>query len=226
MSTTDNRTSILRILPQVTSDSVITHGEQQFAHDTGVTQHDLVAAEIAAERLAADSREVRHMSSVSLESQDLGRALVVVVDDRAAHGEDATLIGPLVGELLTEAGFHVDATVAVSADEVEIRNALNTAVIGGVDLVISVGGVGVRPRDVTPEATAGLLDRNLRGIEEAVRSSGLAAGAADAGLSRGVAGMSGQTLVVNLASSRAAVRDGMATVTPLAKQIIESISEF
>ncbi|WP_296392563.1 molybdopterin-binding protein [Williamsia sp.] len=225
MSTTDDRTGILRILPPITTDSVIADGEQQFAHDTGVTQHDLVAAEIAAERLAAGTGEGQKMS-VSLESQDLGRALVVVVDDRAAHGEDQTLIGPLVGELLTEAGFHVDAMVAVAADEVEIRNALNTAVIGGVDLVISVGGVGVRPRDVTPEATTGLLDRNLRGIEEAVRSSGLAAGAADAGLSRGVAGMSGQTLVVNLASSRAAVRDGMATVTPLAKHVIESISEF
>ncbi|NED59660.1 molybdenum cofactor biosynthesis protein, partial [Streptomyces sp. SID10244] len=91
-------------------------------------------------------------------------------------------------ELLGEAGFHVDATVAVSGDEVEIRNALNTAVIGGVDLVVSVGGVGVGARDVTPEATEQVLDRRLRGIEEAVRSSGLAAGATDGGLSRGLAG--------------------------------------
>ncbi|MFZ2241864.1 MAG: molybdenum cofactor biosynthesis protein, partial [Gordonia amarae] len=79
---------------------------------------------------------------------------------------------------------------------------------------------------VTPEATEPLLDRRLRGIEEAIRSSGLAAGATDGGLSRGLAGLSGQTLVVNIASSRAAVRDGMATVAPLAKYVIESISEF
>lgn len=72
----------------------------------------------------------------------VGRALVVVVDDRTAHG-DEDHSGPLVTELLTEAGFVVDGVVAVSADEVEIRNALNTAVIGGVDLVVSVGGTGV-----------------------------------------------------------------------------------
>ena len=77
----------------------------------------------------------------------VGRALVVVVDDRTAHG-DEDHSGPLVTELLTEAGFVVDGVVAVAADEVEIRNALNTAVIGGVDLVVSVGGTGVTPRDV------------------------------------------------------------------------------
>ncbi|GAA2052351.1 MogA/MoaB family molybdenum cofactor biosynthesis protein [Williamsia deligens] len=221
--TLDKSSTILRILPQPPAADIL---DELGSVGLGVSSQDVADADRAAERLAAGSRQDDRMTSVSLESNDLGRALVVVVDDRAAHGEDQTLIGPLVGELLTEAGFHVDATIAVSADEVEIRNALNTAVIGGVDLVISVGGVGVRPRDVTPEATAGLLDRSLPGIEEAVRSSGLAAGASDAGLSRGVAGMSGQTLVVNLASSRAAVRDGMATVTPLAERIISSLTEL
>ncbi len=74
-----------------------------------------------------------------------GRALVVVVDDRTAHGDEEDHSGPLVTELLAEAGFVVDGVVVVSADEVEIRNALNTAVIGGVDLVVSVGGTGVTP---------------------------------------------------------------------------------
>lgn len=218
------RPTILRILPEPPASETL--DDELASISRSVSPQDVAAADRAAEQLAAGAREDDRMTSVSLESSDLGRALVVVVDDRAAHGEDQTLIGPLVGELLTEAGFHVDATIAVAADEVEIRNALNTAVIGGVDLVISVGGVGVRPRDVTPEATSGLLDRTLPGIEEAVRSSGLAAGASDAGLSRGVAGMSGQTLVVNLASSRAAVRDGMATVAPLAKRIIASLTEL
>lgn len=156
----------------------------------------------------------------------VGRALVVVVDDRAAHGDEADHSGPLVTELLGEAGFVVDGVVVVSSDEVEIRNALNTAVIGGVDLVVSVGGTGVTPRDVTPEATRDLLDRELLGIAEALRASGLSAGITDAGVSRGLAGVSGSTLVVNLAGSRAAVRDGMATLGPLATQVIGQLSSL
>ena len=153
-----------------------------------------------------------------------GRALVVVVDDRRARGVEDDDSGPLVSELLYEAGFVVDGVVAVAADEVEIRNALNTAVIGGVDLVVSVGGTGVNPRDVAPEATKTILDRELLGIAEALRSSGLAAGSTDAGLSRGLAGISGSTLVVNIAGSRSAVRDGMATLGPLATQVIAELS--
>ncbi|CAN5620077.1 MogA/MoaB family molybdenum cofactor biosynthesis protein [soil metagenome] len=156
----------------------------------------------------------------------MGRALIVVVDDRTAHGDDKDHSGPLVTELLSEAGFVVDGVVVVASDEVEIRNALNTAVIGGVDLVVSVGGTGVTPRDVTPEATVDILDRELLGIAEALRASGLSAGITDAGLSRGLAGISGSTLVVNLAGSRAAVRDGMATLNPLAIQIIGQLSSL
>lgn len=151
-----------------------------------------------------------------------GRALVVIVDDRP----DTDSIGPLVTELLGEAGFLVDGIVAVAADEVEIRNALNTAVIGGVDLVVSVGGTGSTARDVTPEVTSEILDREILGISEALRSSGLSAGSLDAGLSRGVAGVSGSTLVVNLASSRPAVRDGMATLTLLANHVISELSDL
>ncbi|KID31888.1 MogA/MoaB family molybdenum cofactor biosynthesis protein [Prauserella rugosa] len=157
-------------------------------------------------------------------AQRLGRALVVVVDDRTAQGETDDSIGPLVTELLEEAGFIVDGSVVVRADIVEIRNALNTAVIGGVDLVLTVGGTGVSPRDVTPDATSGVLDRPVPGIAEALRSSGLAAGAVDAGVSRGLVGLSGSTLVVNLAGSRPAVRDGMATLSTLLPYVIGELS--
>jgi molybdopterin biosynthesis enzyme MoaB len=139
-------------------------------------------------------------------AQRLGRALVVIVDDRVAHGEHEDATGPLVTELLEEAGFIVDGVVVVEAETVGIRNALNTAVIGG------------------PDATAGVLDRPIPGISEAIRASGLAAGAVDAGISRGLAGVSGSTLVVNLAGSRSAVRDGMATLTSLVPHVIDELS--
>jgi molybdenum cofactor synthesis domain-containing protein len=177
-------------------------------------------------RAAAFPSDPRYtVATMEQGAEVVGRALVVVVDDRTAHG-DEDHSGPLVTELLTEAGFLVDGVVAVAADEIEIRNALNTAVIGGVDLVVSVGGTGVTPRDVTPEATLEILDREILGISEAIRASGLAAGIIDAGLSRGLAGISGSTLVVNLAGSRYAVRDGMATLNPLAAQIIGQLSSL
>ncbi|TCP53040.1 molybdenum cofactor synthesis domain-containing protein [Tamaricihabitans halophyticus] len=150
--------------------------------------------------------------------------MVVIVDDRVTHSEHEDTTGPLVTELLEEAGFIVDGTVVASGETVDIRNALNTAVIGGVDLVVTVGGTGVSPRDVTPEATLGVLDQQIPGIAEAIRSSGLAAGAVDAGVSRGLVGISGSTLVVNLARSRMAVRDGMATLSALVPHVIEELS--
>jgi molybdenum cofactor synthesis domain-containing protein len=164
------------------------------------------------------------VSSMEMAPPQIGRALVVVVDDRVSHGERDDSIGPLVTELLEEARLVVDGVVVVPGDPVAIRNALNTAVIGGVDLVVTVGGTGVSPRDVTADATAGVLDRPIPGIAEAIRASGLAAGAVDAGLSRGLVGVSGSTLVVNLAPSRAAVRDGMATLTPLVAHVISELS--
>ncbi|NUS42301.1 MAG: MogA/MoaB family molybdenum cofactor biosynthesis protein [Mycobacteriaceae bacterium] len=170
------------------------------------------------------SAERDTVGTMEIDAQVAGRALVVIIDDRTAHGDGGDSTGPLVTELLTEAGFLVDAIVTVANDEIEIRNALNTAVIGGVDLVISVGGTGVSPRDVAPDATREVLDRELEGISQALRASGLAAGSLEAGLSRGLAGVSGSTLVVNLAGSRVAIRDGMATLGPLAGHVIGELS--
>ena len=171
-----------------------------------------------------DASRPHYGERMEIAPPQLGRALVVIVDDRVNHGEVEDRIGPLVAELLEEAGFVVDGAITVPGEAVAIRNALNTAVIGGVDLVITVGGTGVSPRDVTADATAGVLDRPIPGIAEALRASGLAAGAVDAGLSRGLVGISGSTLVVNLASSRSAVRDGMATLSPLVAHVIGELS--
>lgn len=151
-----------------------------------------------------------------------GRAMVVVVDDRVGGHPDAT--GALVTELLEEEGFLVGGVVGVVAEETEVRKALEIAVVGGFDFVVTVGGTGVGPRDVTPEVTEEILDQRLPGIAEALRSSGLTAGAVDAIVSRGYVGVSGSTVVANLAPSRAAIRDGMATLCPLVSYVVAQLS--
>ena len=153
-----------------------------------------------------------------------GRALAVITADHA--NEESRALAKIVTELLEEDGFYVDGVVVVPNDEDEIRKAIETGVVGGVDLLLTVGGVGLSPRHHTPEATLPLIDRALPGIAEALRSSGQSAGAPDACVSRGVVGISGSTLVANLSNSRAAVRDGMATLLPLARYVINEISSL
>lgn len=159
-----------------------------------------------------------------VESRIAGRAMVVVVTDRLGGHEDA--IGPLVTELLAEEGFLVGGVVGVAAEETEVRKALETAVVGGFDFVVTVGGTGVGPRDIAPEVTEEILDKRLPGIAEAVRSSGLTAGAVDSIVSRGHVGVSGSTVVANLAPSRAAIRDGMATLCPLVSYVVAELSDI
>lgn len=149
------------------------------------------------------------------------RALVVLVSDYSDENTGDT--GRLVSELLIESGFNVDATVQVQSKKSEIRQAIETAVVGGADLVLTIGGVGVGPRDRTPEATRSILDQLLPGISQALRASGIACGAVDACVSRGVAGVSGSTVVVNLAESRSAIRDGMATLAPLVHYVVDQM---
>lgn len=158
-------------------------------------------------------------------STHAGRALIVSVTDHLLHGQDDAGAGALVTELLSEAGFVVDGSVAVPSEAAAIRTALNTAVIGGVDLVVTIGGVGVSPRDVTPDVTMEFIDRELPGVAQALRWSGMAAGVVDAVVSRGMVGVSGSTMVANLAGSRAAIRDGLATLNPLAVHVIGELSD-
>lgn len=151
------------------------------------------------------------------------RVLVVLVADHDLGTGDDT--GTLLAELLVEAQFDVDAVVSVRSKRSQIRKAIETAVVGGVDLVLTVGGTGVGPRDKTPEATREVLDQLVPGIAQALRSSGQACGAVDATVSRGVSGVSGSTVVVNIAASRSAIRDGMATLPPLVHHLIDQLQK-
>nr|WP_120492108.1 molybdopterin-binding protein [Corynebacterium lactis] len=157
------------------------------------------------------------------EESPIRNAFVVLVGD---HFEDPDSAASLMVELLEEHGYSVDAVVSTGAVKREIRKALDTAVVGGADLVVTLGGVGVGPRAKTPEATRKVLDTRIHGLEQAIRTSGLGAGIVEAGLSRGLAGVSGQTVIVNLAETRAAIRDGMATACPLIAHVLDDLGRW
>lgn len=149
-------------------------------------------------------------------------AAVVVASNRAAAGvyDDAT--GPLIVEALRELGFAVDAAVVVPDGE-PVGRAIADAVAGGARLVLTTGGTGLTPTDRTPEVTRPLLDREVPGIAETIRAYGVANGVPSAALSRGLAGVAGSCLVVNLPGSRGGVKDGLAVLAPIVVHAVEQV---
>src|SRR5206468_2688146 len=131
--------------------------------------------------------------------------------------------GPVLVRLLAEAGFSVDGPLVVPDGE-PVEAALREAVTAGYDVVVTTGGTGLTPGDLTPEMTRRVLDREIPGIAEALRAAGAAAGVPSAILSRGVAGVAGRTLIVNLPGSTGGVRDGMAVLGPVLGHAISQIN--
>jgi molybdenum cofactor synthesis domain-containing protein len=140
------------------------------------------------------------------------RALAITVSNRASAGVYADRSGPILAELLESAGCEVDGPQVIP-DGDPVEKALREAVAAGYDVVVTTGGTGLTPTDLTPEMTRKVLDREVPGIADAVRWEGEAAGVPDAILSRGVAGLAGPTLIVNLPGSTGGVRDGMAALS-------------
>jgi molybdenum cofactor synthesis domain-containing protein len=136
------------------------------------------------------------------------RALAITVSNRASSGVYADRSGPELVRLLRNAGCEVDGPQVI-ADGDPVEGALRDAVQAGYDLVVTSGGTGLTPMDRTPEMTRRVLDREISGIAESIRAAGVAAGVPSAMLSRGLAGLAGRTLIVNLPGSPGGVRDGM-----------------
>lgn len=147
------------------------------------------------------------------------KAHVLTISDRVSAGVRGDASGPIAVEGLTSFGFTVTAS-AVPDDAEAIIGALRSVVAAGVDLVLTTGGTGLGPRDVTPEATLVVIDRLAPGLAELVRSKGRVQTAA---LSRAVAGAAGATLIVNLAGSAGAVRDGLEALGPVLPHAIEQL---
>jgi molybdopterin adenylyltransferase len=146
-------------------------------------------------------------------------AAVLTVSDGVRAGEREDRSGDVLEELLREEGYDVVRRV-VSDDVPLIASALDELVESGVLLVLTTGGTGFAPRDVTPEATLSALEREAPGIAEAIRADAITR-TPHALLSRGVAGLRGRTLIVNLPGSPGGCRDGFAVLRPALRHGLE-----
>jgi molybdenum cofactor synthesis domain-containing protein len=149
------------------------------------------------------------------------RARVIVASNRAAAGVYSDRSGPLLVAGLRELGCEVGEPVVVP-DGGPVAEALKAAVADGVDVVLTSGGTGVTPTDRTPEATRPLLDFEIPGIAESIRAYSRDQVPA-AALSRGLAGVAGRTLVVNLPGSTGGARDGLAVLGPILAHTVDQV---
>ena len=151
------------------------------------------------------------------------RAAVITVSDKGAAGLRQDLSGPLLQEMLRKTGAEIVHYTIIPDEGEQIRGLLiQLADEQGVELIITTGGTGPAPRDVTPEATLQVIEREMPGLAEVLRMEGYRKTPL-AVISRGVAGIRGRTLIVNLPGSPRAVREGMEVLTPILPHALQML---